>query len=73
MATEDDVRELALALPNTTEKPSYGTPGFRLKDRLFARIREEGVLAIWVASLEEKDFLIEAPGRIGSPSQRYLT
>lgn len=41
MATEDDARELAFSLPATIEKPSYGMPGFRVKDRLFARIREE--------------------------------
>ena len=34
------MRELALALPATSEKPSYGTPGVRVRDRLFARIRE---------------------------------
>ena len=61
MTNESDVRELALALPETTEKPSYGTPGFRVKDRLFARIREEGdVLVVWCESLEEKEFLIGA-------------
>ncbi|HEV7483870.1 MAG TPA: MmcQ/YjbR family DNA-binding protein [Solirubrobacterales bacterium] len=59
MATEHDVRELALALPNTIEKSSYGTPGFRVRDKLFARIREEGVLLVWCDDLEEKDFLIE--------------
>jgi hypothetical protein len=42
MATEDDVRRLALALPETHERPSYGTPGFRVKDRLFARIHQDG-------------------------------
>jgi hypothetical protein len=40
--TEDDVRRLALSLPATAEKPSYGTPGFRVKDKLFARVRDEG-------------------------------
>lgn len=59
MVTEEDVRELALALADTTEKSSYGTPGFRVRDRLFARIREEGVLVVWCESLGEKDFLIE--------------
>jgi hypothetical protein len=68
MASENDVRELALALPNTIEKPSYGTPGFRIRDKLFARIREEGVLAIWCESLEEKDFLIE-----GDPRKFFTT
>jgi hypothetical protein len=61
MVTEDDVRRVALSLPHTTEKPSYGTPGFRVKDRLFARIREEGdVLVVWVAGEGEKQGLIGA-------------
>jgi hypothetical protein len=59
MVTEDDVRRVALSLPATTEKPSYGTPGFRVKDKLFARIREEGdVLVVWVGDLGEKEALI---------------
>ena len=60
MATEDDVRAIALGLPETEERPSYGTPGFRVKDRLFARIREPGVLVVWCADEAEKDFLIRA-------------
>ena len=60
MASEDDVRAIALSLPETEERPSYGTPGFRVKDRLFARIREEGVLVIWVGDEGEKDFLLRA-------------
>ena len=59
MADEDDARELALALPETVEKPSYGMPGFRVREKLFARIREEGVLVLWCESIEEKEFLIE--------------
>jgi hypothetical protein len=60
MATENDVREIALGLPETEERPSYGTPGFRVRDRLFARIREPGVLMLRVADEGEKDFLIRA-------------
>ena len=59
MVNEDDVRRVALALPETTEKSSYGTPGFRVKDKLFARIREEGdVLVVWCADLDEKEALL---------------
>jgi hypothetical protein len=59
MVTEDDVRSVALSLPATTEKPSYGTPGFRVKDKLFARILEAGdVLAVWVEDVGEKEALI---------------
>ena len=57
--TEADVRAAALAPPATSEKPSYGTPGFRVKDKLFARIREEGdVLALWCSDVDEKAALI---------------
>lgn len=61
MSTEQDVRRIALSLPETTEKPSYGTPGFRVKDRLFARLREEdGALVVWCADEQEKLGLIAA-------------
>ena len=59
MFTEADVRRIALSLPHTTEKPSYGTPGFRVNDKLFARIRDEGdVLVLFVDSLDEKELLL---------------
>src|SRR5690349_5531401 len=60
VATEDDARAIALSLPETTERPSYGTPGFRVKDKLFARIREPGVLLVRVSDEGEKDFLLRA-------------
>jgi hypothetical protein len=69
MVTEDDVRRVALSLPDTTEKPSYGTPGFRVKDKLFARIREEGdVLVLWCGDLDEKDELI-----VSEPEKFFTT
>jgi hypothetical protein len=68
MVTEDDVRRVALSLPATTEKASYGTPGFRVKDRLFARIREEGdVLVVWVADEGEKH------GLVSSEPEKFFT
>lgn len=58
MATEEDVRRIALELPGTTERPSYGTPGFRVQDRLFARVHDEpGVLVAFRVSPEERDAL----------------
>jgi hypothetical protein len=63
MADENDLRRIALSLPRTTEQPSYGTPGFRVADKLFARIREEGIAVVWCADLTEKDALIAADPR----------
>lgn len=60
MATEADVRQIALDLPETTEKPWFGTPGFRVKDKGFLRIRSEaeGGLVVFVADLGEKEALL---------------
>src|SRR4051812_42198187 len=65
VATEDDVRRIALSLPATTERPSYGTPGFRVRDRLFARLHDlPHTLVVWVADMAEKEALLaSAPDR----------
>lgn len=56
MATEDDVRRIALSLPETVEKPWFGTTGYKVKDRGFLRIRSEaeGGLVVYVADLGER-------------------
>ncbi|MFI6596774.1 MmcQ/YjbR family DNA-binding protein [Nonomuraea sp. NPDC050536] len=61
MVTEDDVRRVALSLPETGEKSMYGTPGFYVKARWFARIRDEGdVLVVFCPTEEDKHALIAA-------------
>ena len=69
MATEDDVRRIALSLPETVEKPWYGTPGFRVKDKGFLRIRSEaeGGLVVFVEDLGEKEALL------GSDPDKFFT
>jgi hypothetical protein len=59
VATLDDVRRIARSLPATAEKPSYGTPGFRVRDKLFARVHENpDLLVVWCTDLAEKDALL---------------
>lgn len=59
MATSEDVRRIALSLPETSEGPLYGTPGFRVKDKAFARLRDdEAVLVAWVFGEDDKEALI---------------
>ena len=36
MATWDDVRRLALALPETAERLAWGAPSWRVRDKMFA-------------------------------------
>ncbi|HEY7484590.1 MAG TPA: MmcQ/YjbR family DNA-binding protein [Streptosporangiaceae bacterium] len=46
MATWDDVRRIALALPETSEKSSWGVPGWRVKDKGF----------VWERPLRRADY-----------------
>ena len=66
-----DVRALALALPDTIEKPSYGTPGFRAKDKLFARVLPEGDRVIVRTEMDARDALLEARPAIFSLTPHY--
>ncbi|SEG83959.1 hypothetical protein SAMN05444920_105290 [Nonomuraea solani] len=68
MVTEQDVRRIALALPETAEKSMYGTPAFYVRGKWFARVKEEGDrLVLPVGSVEEKAELIAAePAKFGT-------
>ena len=45
MATWEDVRAIALALPETTEQPSHGTASWRVRDKAF----------VWERPLRQSD------------------
>ena len=62
MSSQDDLRRLAfVATRETTEQPSYGTAGFRVRRWLLARLRPEGdAVVLWCAALEEKLVLMAA-------------
>ncbi len=72
--THDDVRRIALALPETFEQPSYGgRPSWRTKQRMFTWLPdvEPEVLVVWVESEEEKRALITAEPRKFSTTPHY--
>lgn len=62
MATADDVRRLALSLPETDEHPSYGgRPSFRVRKKSFARLLDDDEsCGVWLASVEERDALLRS-------------
>jgi len=66
MVTFERVRELALALPGVDEGTSYGTPAFKVRGKLFARLREDGTLMV-KAELGVREALIE------TQPDRYFT
>jgi hypothetical protein len=57
------VRRLALALPGVEEGPCYGTPGFRVRGKFLARLREDGATLVVKCGDDERDFRMQAdPG-----------
>ena len=69
MATADEVRKLALSLPDTDEHASYeGTPSFRVRRKSFARLRKDGEsLVVFTDGLDEKEALL------ASDSAKFFT
>lgn len=65
MATEDDVRRIALSLPETDEHASYGgQPSFRVKKKMFVFVRPDGdSIVVFVSDLAEKEALLAADTR----------
>jgi hypothetical protein len=78
MVTLDDVRRIALSLPEVAEAPSYGAPAWRVRKKPFARLRTEHdvdadgeVLVVWVADLEEKEALLAADPAVFTTTPHY--
>ncbi len=65
VATIEDVRKIALSLPEAYEHRSYGgREAFRVKNKNFAYIREDGAsIAIYVSDLGEKEALLASDSR----------
>lgn len=62
MVSEQDIREIALGLPDAYEHETYGRqPSWRTTSRMFAWIRTDpDALVVWVDSVEDKAALIDA-------------
>ncbi len=66
MVTEEDVRQVALSLPGSAERPYSRLPSFRVGGQLFPRIRElPDVFFVRCTGLEERDELLKSgPGKL---------
>ncbi len=60
MAVPETVRQLALAMPDTVERPSYGTPAFFVKKKLFARLLEDGDTVVIKIDFDQRTVLMQA-------------
>ena len=66
MVTEEDVRQVALSLPGSAERPYNRLPSFRVGGKLFLRFHElPDVFFVRCAGLEERDELLKSePGKL---------
>ena len=62
----DEVRELALALPGTAEKPHFHMIGFRVADKAFLSVEPDGSKAlVQVDDATSQEFMHEDPKVFG--------
>lgn len=70
--TFETVRAIALALPGVEEGTSYGTPGFRVKGKFLARLREDGETLVIKISFEERDMLMASDPQVYFITDHYV-
>ena len=70
-ATLQDVRRLALALPDVVEGVCFGTPTFYLRGKLMLRLREDMETLVVKLPVERREGLIEAEPDIFSLTPHY--
>lgn len=58
--SEGDVRGCAMALPGAEEGSSYGTPAWRVRGKLFARIHQSGDALVVRVDLDDRDVAMAA-------------
>ena len=70
MPTADDLRRIALSLPQTEERLTWGShPTFRVRDKIFAILAEDGRSASIKATVAEQAALVAtAPETFGVAS-----
>lgn len=68
MVTLDVIRQLAADLPEAKEESSYGTPGFKVRKKLFARIHQKEDAIVVKADFDEREKLMQS-----NPITYYIT
>jgi hypothetical protein len=80
MVTIEVARQLALALPETEEKPHFDLPSFRVKDKIFATIHTKNNRAMVKLSLVDqsvfcavdKAIIYSVPGGWGAKGATFV-
>ncbi len=53
--TAETARRLLLGLPGVEEGPCYGTPGFRVRKKFLARLRDQEEVLVVKCGFDERD------------------
>ena len=70
--TFDDVRAIALAWPEVIDGTSYGTPALKVRNKLLARLREDGATLVMPGvPQDERDMLIARAPKIYGFTDHY--
>ena len=60
MITADELRQVVRSLPEAEERETWGHPTFRVRDRMFAAMSEDGQEATVTATRQEQAALVSA-------------
>jgi hypothetical protein len=60
MITADELRRVVLSLPEAEERETWGHPTFRVRDKMFATLSDDGRQATVKATREEQAALVAA-------------
>jgi hypothetical protein len=70
--TPAQLRKLALSLPETSEKPCYGTPGYYARKVLMARELPGGLDCVVRMTHEQRDAALHAKPKIFALTAHYV-
>ena len=69
MVSADELRQVMRSLPEAEERETWGHPTFRVRDKMFATMSDDGRQATVKATKEEQAALVAAaPGTFGIPA-----
>jgi hypothetical protein len=69
MITADELRQAALSLPEAVERETWGHPTFRVRNKMFAALADDGSQASVKATRQEQEALLAAaPETFGVPA-----
>ncbi len=73
MVTNDELRQLALELPEAEEHPHWDKPSYRVRGKIFAVEQPDGATALLKMSLEEREAQVTLAPDIFSVPEKYAT